>query len=95
MGLREAVAEKLTRENHVFYQPGEILVTVGLSEAVFDVLCTILDEGNEILVPDPVWMNYLNVPRLLGATPVTYALREENDYQIDLAEIRRKITDKT
>lgn len=95
MGLREAVAEKLTRENHVFYQPGEILVTVGLSEAVFDVLCTILDEGDEILVPDPVWMNYLNVPRLLGATPVTYALREENDYQIDLAEIRRKITDKT
>lgn len=95
MGLREAVAEKLTRENHVSYQPGEILVTVGLSEAVFDVLCTILDEGDEILVPDPVWMNYLNVPRLLGATPVTYALREENDYQIDLAEIRRKITDKT
>lgn len=95
MGLREAVAEKLTRENHVAYQPGEILVTVGLSEAVFDVLCTILDEGDEILVPDPVWMNYLNVPRLLGATPVTYALREENDYQIDLEEIRRKITEKT
>lgn len=95
MGLREAVAEKLTRENHVAYQPAEILVTVGLSEAVFDVLCTILDEGDEILVPDPVWMNYLNVPRLLGATPVTYALREENDYQIDLAEIRRKITEKT
>lgn len=95
MGLREAVAEKLTRENHVAYQPAEVLVTVGLSEAVFDVLCTILDEGDEILVPDPVWMNYLNVPRLLGATPVTYALREENDYQMDLEEIRRKITEKT
>lgn len=95
MGLREAVAEKLTQENHVYYQPSEVLVTVGLSEAVFDVLCTILDEGDEILVPDPVWMNYLNVPRLLGATPVTYALREENDYQMDLAEIRGKITEKT
>lgn len=95
MGLREAVAEKLTRENQVAYKAAEILVTVGLSEAVFDVLCTILDEGDEILVPDPVWMNYLNVPRLLGATPVPYALREENDYQIDLAEVRGKITDKT
>ncbi len=95
MGLREAVAEKLTRENQVAYKPAEVLVTVGLSEAVFDVLCTILDERDEILVPDPVWMNYLNVPRLLGATPVTYALREENDYQIDLAEVRGKITDKT
>lgn len=95
MGLREAVAEKLARENHVAYKPSEVLVTVGLSEAVFDVLCTILDAGDEILVPDPVWMNYLNVPRLLGATPVTYALREENDYQMDLAEVRGKITDKT
>lgn len=95
MGLREAVAEKLTRENNVAYKAAEVLVTVGLSEAVFDVLCTILDEGDEILVPDPVWMNYLNVPRLLGATPVTYALREENNYQVDLAEVRGKITDKT
>lgn len=95
MGLREAIAEKLARENDVAYKPTEVLVTVGLSEAVFDVLCTILDEGDEILVPDPVWMNYLNVPRLLGATPMTYALREENDYQIDLPEVRSKITNKT
>ncbi|HWP52265.1 MAG TPA: pyridoxal phosphate-dependent aminotransferase [Clostridia bacterium] len=95
MGLREAIAEKLTRENQVAYTPAEVLVTVGLSEAVFDVLCTILDEGDEILVPDPVWMNYLNVPRLLGATPVSYALREESDYQIDLDEVLTKISDKT
>ncbi|WMJ82952.1 pyridoxal phosphate-dependent aminotransferase [Oscillospiraceae bacterium LTW-04] len=95
MALREVIAQKLTRENDVAYKPAEILVTVGLSEAVFDVLCTILDEGDEILVPDPVWMNYLNVPRLLGATPVTYTLREENDYQIDLAEVGAKITEKT
>ncbi len=95
MGLREAVAEKLTHENQVAYKPAEVLVTVGLSEAVFDVLCTILDPEDEILVPDPVWMNYLNVPRLLGATPVTYALREDNDYQVDLAEVRRKITNRT
>ena len=47
-------------------------------------LCSILDEGDEILVPDPVWINYMNVPKLLGAVPVSYHLREENDYQIDL-----------
>lgn len=95
MALREAVAQKLERENHIHYQPTEVLITVGLSEAVFDVLCTILDEGDEILVPDPVWMNYLNVPRLLGAIPVTYSLREEDDFQINLEEVRAKITEKT
>lgn len=95
MELRKAIAEKLVKENNIPCKPENVLVSVGLSEAVFDLLFTILDEGDEILVPDPVWMNYVNVPRLLGAVPVTYHLKEENDYQMDLEEIRSKITDKT
>ena len=95
MELREAIAEKLKKQNGIDYAPEEILVTAGLSEAVLDVLCTLLDEGDEILVPDPVWMNYQNVPRMLGAVPVTYSLREENGYQLDLDEIRGKITSRT
>ena len=95
MELRRAIAEKLEKQNHITYRAEEILVTVGLSEAIFDLLCTILDEEDEILVPDPVWMNYVNVPRLLGAVPVSYRLREENGWQMDLDEIRGKITKKT
>ena len=95
MELRQAIADKLGRENHVEYKPTEVLVTVGLSEAVFAVLATILNEGDEILVPDPVWLNYINVPNLLGAKAVTYALKEETGFQIDLDEIRAKITDRT
>ena len=83
------------RENHVSYQASEVLVTVGLSEAVFAVLATILNRGDEILVPDPVWLNYINVPNLLGAKPVTYGLREENGFQMDLDEIKSKITPRT
>ena len=68
MELRQAIADKLKRENHIDYKASEVLVTVGLSEAVFAVLATLLDEGDEILVPDPVWLNYINVPNLLGAS---------------------------
>ena len=95
MELRQAIADKLRRENHVDYKATEILVTVGLSEAVFAVLATILEEGDELLVPDPVWLNYINVPNLLGARAVTYSLREETGFQMDLEEIRSKITDRT
>ncbi|MCD8010346.1 MAG: aminotransferase class I/II-fold pyridoxal phosphate-dependent enzyme, partial [Lachnospiraceae bacterium] len=95
MELRQAIADKLNRENNIPYQASEVLVTVGLSEAVFAVLSTILDEGDEILIPNPVWLNYLNVPRLLGAIPVSYELREENGYEMDLDEIRAKITERT
>ena len=95
MELRQAIAEKVKRENHVDYKATEVLVTVGLSEAVFAVLAALLDEGDELLVPDPVWLNYINVPNLLGAKAVTYSLKEENGYQMDLDEVRSKITPKT
>lgn len=93
--LRQAIADKLRRENHVDYKASEVLVTVGLSEAVLAALATLLEAGDELLVPDPVWLNYINVPNLLGARAVTYHLREENHYQMDLDEIRTKITSKT
>ena len=95
MELRQAIADKLKRENGIDYKATEILVTAGLSEAVFAVLATILEEGDELLVPDPVWLNYINVPNLLNAVPVTYELKEENGYQLDLDEIKSKITHKT
>ncbi|NBI66151.1 pyridoxal phosphate-dependent aminotransferase [Pseudoflavonifractor sp. 60] len=95
MELRQAIADKLKRENIVDYKASEVLVTVGLSEAVFAVLATILEEGDEILVPDPVWLNYINVPSLLGAKAVTYGLTEETGFQMDLEEVKAKITPKT
>jgi len=95
MALRTAIAEKLRKDNGLDYKPTEVLVTAGLSEAVFAVLACILEEGDEILVPDPVWINYTNVPKFLNAVPVTYALKEENDYQMNLEEIEAKITSKT
>ena len=95
MELRQAIADKLKRENNIEYTASEVLVTVGLSEAVFAVLATILEEGDEILVPDPVWLNYINVPNLLGAKAVTYGLTEETGFQMNLEEVKAKITPKT
>mgnify|MGYP000444262187 CR=1 FL=1 len=95
MELRTAIAEKLQKQNNIPYKPEEILVTVGLSEAVYAAMTAILNEGDEILVPNPGWLNYKNIPKLLGAVPVFYTLKEENDYQLDLAEIHSKITPKT
>ena len=95
MDLRQAIADKLAKENNIPYKANEVIVTVGLSEAVFAVLASILNEGDEILVPDPVWLNYINVPSMLGAKAVTYSLNEENGFQLDPEEIRSKVTPQT
>ena len=93
--LRQEIADYLSTKKNIPAAADNILVTVGLAEAIFDVFTVLLEKGDEILVPDPVWMNYINIPKLLGATPVTYNLKEENDYQPDIEEIEKKITIRT
>ena len=93
--LREAIAERLRAANGIPCAAENVLVTAGLSEAVFDLLCTVLDEGDELLIPDPVWINYLNVPALFGAKPVSYSLTEKNGFEPSVEEMRAKITPRT
>lgn len=94
--LRTAISEKLHKENGIIYNPQtEIIVTVGAAEGLFVTLLSLLNEGDEILVPNPGWLNYIHVSKMAGAVPISYSLLEENYYQIDIGEIERKITDKT
>ncbi len=68
--LREAVAEKLARENGLRYDPAsEILVTTGATFGIYAALAALLDPGDEVLVPDPVYDAYLSPIRLSGGVP--------------------------
>ena len=93
--IRKAIADWENKRNHVDYDASNVLVTVGVGEATYAAMAAFLEEGDEVLVPNPVWLNYIHVPSSLGATPVTYSLKEENNFQIDFDELESKITDRT
>ena len=93
--LRKEIAKWETEHHGVQYDADEVLVTVGVGEATYASMAAFLEDGDEVLVPNPVWLNYIHVPSSLGAVPVTYNLNEENNYQIDMEELESKITDKT
>ncbi len=93
--IRQAIADWEKEKNHVDYEAENVLVTVGVGEATYAAMAAFLQEGDEVLVPNPVWLNYIHVPTSLGATPITYSLKEENDYQIDFEELESKITERT
>lgn len=95
MPLREAVAEKLREENNLDYTAKEVLITAGATESIFDSYSLILEEGDEILLPNPCWPNYVNAAHIMGAKPVRYSLAEENDFQIDFDELEGLVTEKT
>jgi len=94
--LREAIAEKLKRENDISYDPGdEIIVTVGANEAIFLAMFACLNPGDEIILPEPAWSHYFHCARMAGAKPISIPLREENEFKIDTDELARAITPKT
>ena len=95
MPLREAVAEKLRNENNLDYTAKEVLITAGASESIYDSYSLILEEDDEILLPNPCWPNYVNAAHMMGAVPVRYSLAEENDFQIDFDELEGLVTEKT
>lgn len=96
LALRERLAEKLSVENDLEYDPtSEIIVTCGASEAVFVTVLALADRGDEVLIPNPAWTNYEPIIRAAGATPVRYQLDPDQQYEPVVASIAENISPKT
>jgi len=93
--LREAIVQKLKQENGLSFDPTEIIITVGTTESIFMTMMAFLNPGDEVLVPDPCWVNYYYGPRMVGAIPVSVPLREENDFNPCVDDYRSRITPRT
>lgn len=94
--LRQAIAEKLEKENNIHADPRtEVTVTSGSQEAMFTAALGFLGAGDEALVIDPYYPAYFEDTILAGAVPVTIPLSAEDDYKIDIETLERKITRKT
>lgn len=93
--LREALAEKLRRENNIKCETKNIIVTAGATQALMLAMLTLVDAGEEIIIPDPAWPDYLGQVYLANATPVLASLTEENDFKMTADVIAPLITPKT
>ena len=94
--LREAIAEKLSRENGMDVDPlSEILVTAGVQEALNVALLTLINPGDEVIVPEPYYYSDPLGVMLAEGVPVYTKLREDRDFRIDPDDVRKKITERT
>ena len=93
--LREAISEYLEEEFKVEYGPDEIIATPGGKAAIFYALATVVEEGDEVIIPDPAFPAYESVIRFLNAKPVFVRLKEENDFRMIPEDVEAKVTDKT
>src|SRR2546427_11357379 len=93
--LREAIAASLRARRGVSVDPAQVIVPPGAKPVMFYALLALLDNGDEAIYPDPGFPIYSSMIHFSGARGVPLPLRERNDFQPDLDELRRLVTDRT
>jgi aspartate/methionine/tyrosine aminotransferase len=93
--LREAIAAESKRFRGIDVDPANVVVTPGAKPIMYYSILALIDQGDEVIYPDPGFPIYESMTRFTGGTPVPYALREENDFRFDPDELRSLVTPRT
>lgn len=95
MSLRQAIAEKLSRENGLHFEPTQIVVGNGAKHSLANVMMAAINAGDEVIIPTPAWVSYVELVKLAEGTPVLVATGLEQDFKITPAQLENAITDRT
>lgn len=93
--LRQAIVEKLFRENHLKYSPKEIVVGTGGKQIIFNALMATLNPGDEVIVPSPYWVSYPEMVSLFGGHSVIVPCAEANSFKLSPKDLEAAITPRT
>lgn len=94
-GLRQAIAEKLSRENKVEFQPAQIVVSTGAKQALHNVIEALINPGDEVLIPVPAWVSYVEMVKLADGVPVLIPAGIEQGFKITPEQLEAAITPRT
>jgi len=93
--LRDEIVKKLKRDNNIISSPQELLVTIGAIEGLMASVMSVIDTGDEVILPTPTYSTHITQVKLASGTPVLVPLQEENNYKLDIVAIKKAITSKT
>jgi aspartate aminotransferase len=93
--LREAITEKLKRDNNLEYSADQIVVSTGAKHSLANVMLSMIDEGDEVIIPAPYWVSYIEQVKLADGTPVVVQTSQENEFKITPQQLEQAITEKT
>ncbi|MCZ4407184.1 pyridoxal phosphate-dependent aminotransferase [Cryomorphaceae bacterium 1068] len=93
--FRESISKKFKRDNHLNYSPDQIVVSTGAKQSLINVILATVNPGDEVLLPAPYWVSYIEMVKMAGATPVVVETSIEDDYKISAETLRKNLNDKT
>ena len=95
LSLREAISDKLQKENGLAYAPADILVSNGAKQSLCNVVMALIDEGDEVIIPAPYWVSYPQMVLLAGGTPVYVETGIEQGFKMTPEQLEKAITPRT
>ena len=93
--LKQAIVDKTLRDSGYAVEPAQVLVTNGGKQAIYEAFATMLDPGDEVIVPAPYWTTYPEAIALAGGVPVDVLADETQDYKVTVAQLEAARTERT
>jgi aspartate aminotransferase len=95
LDLREAICAKLKRDSNLDYTPDQIIVSTGAKQSIYNTVMSIVDKGDEVIIPTPFWVTYSEIVRMAGGEVKIVGTSIEKGHKITPAQLEAAITDKT
>lgn len=93
--LRKAIAEKLLRDNNLVYKPSQIIVSNGAKQSIMNAIFSLVNDGDEVIIPAPFWVSYPEMVKLAGGVPVVIPSTVEQNFKISPSQLEAAINNKT
>ena len=93
--LKSAIIKKFKTDNGLEYFPEEIIVSCGAKHSIFNIILTLCDEDDEVIIPSPFWVSYPEMAKIAGAKPVFIKTKKENNFKVIPPQLEKAITSKT
>ena len=93
--LRKAISNKFKRDNGIDYSPEQIVVSTGAKQSIANVVLSLINPGDEVIVPAPYWVSYAEIIKMADGVPVFIDTSIKNDFKISPLELQDAITNKT
>lgn len=95
LGLKKAICDRVKADFHVEYQPSQVVVAAGAKHCVYLALRALVNPGDEVILPAPYWVSYIELIRMMGGVPVVVTAEESAGFKITAQQLRDAITPKT
>ena len=93
--LKQAIVDKLKTDNDLEYSTGQIVVSNGAKHSLYNLFQVMVNPGDEVIVPAPYWVSYVEMIKLAGGVPCVIRTREENDFKLTPADLEKNINPRT